>query len=233
MTATTFNGIAKAKHPRGRQRLREVAYKAVKDAVLKGVLNTDLPIVEERLAEALGISRTPVREALIILEHEGLIESVPPRGLFVKELSLHDYRAMCAAMETAEPTLARLAARYATPQDIASMEATLERATAMIPRSPSLHLAACREFVQHLGRCARNAPLTSFIVSLEERSDLYLISTHPTYPADKMEAAVANRRAILDAVRTGDEDAAAQAARDHAGAIAARWGEFMQQSEDS
>lgn len=228
--SSPFSGIAGEKGKRRSKRLREVAYEAVKGAVLTGLLDTQSPLVEERLAEALEISRTPVREALIILEHEGLVEAVPYQGLFVKELALGDYEAMYEAMTSIEPALARLAAERARPDDIAAMEASLERAASSIP-DITTHLAACRDFMKQLGRSAGNTYLTSFLISIEEHADLYLISTQSAVPTEKMLGAVEDRRAILDAVRAGDAPAAEAAALRHAQAAPQRWREYVEQTQ--
>ena len=62
---------------------REVAYTMIKEAILAGQLDPGQPLIEEKLAGLLNISRTPVREALAILEHEGLLTSFFRRGLYV------------------------------------------------------------------------------------------------------------------------------------------------------
>jgi DNA-binding FadR family transcriptional regulator len=61
------------------------------------------------------------------------------------------------------------------------------------------------------------------LMSIEEHSDLYLISKWQNLPADKMLAAVTDRRTILDAIRLRDPDAAARASHDHARAVRLRW----------
>ena len=66
---------------------REVAYTMIKDAILAGQLEPGQPLIEEKLAGLLKISRTPVREALAILEHEGLLTSFYKRGLYVHSVT--------------------------------------------------------------------------------------------------------------------------------------------------
>ena len=91
---------------------REAAYQAIKQAILDGLLEPGQPLIEERLAEMLQISRTPVREALAILEHEGLIAPVYRRGLFVCKLTREQVVELFTANEAVEPFLARRAAYY-------------------------------------------------------------------------------------------------------------------------
>jgi DNA-binding GntR family transcriptional regulator len=204
-------------------RSREVAYQAIKSSILNGVLGPDARLIEERLGAVLSLSRTPIREALAILEHEGLIEAIPHKGFFVKQISVAEFLQMFEAAGTIEPALAREAARRATDDDITAMEALLRAAEWAVPQDIPGHLAACRGFQRRLGECANNQYLTAFLLSIEEKSDLYLISTGRPLPADKMLAAVADRRAILEAVRARDPEAAAEAAGLHARAIRVRW----------
>ncbi len=214
-------------------RLRGVAYRAIKNAILDGLLKPELPLVEERLAAELGISRTPIREALAILEHEGLIESVPYQGLFIKDMTVTEFLEMYETHELIEPELARRAALNATARDIADMEAMLARAEGAIPDDIPGHFAACRLFIQRLGECSNQQYMSSLLMSIEERSDLYLIGKWRTLPADKMLAAVSDRRAILKAIRLRDPDSAAQASRQHAQAVRVRWRELYKDEWDA
>jgi DNA-binding FadR family transcriptional regulator len=103
------------------------------------------------------------------------------------------------------------------------MATILDRAEQTIPDDVAGHLDACREFQQRLGDCARNPYLTRMLLSIEERSDIYLLHTQHYLPPERMLAAVHDRRAILDAVRSGDAASAARAALAHAEAIRVRW----------
>ena len=223
-----YKGLAgQVKLDRRAVRLRELAYQAIKRAILSGAIDSSAPLIEERIGAELNISRTPVREALAILEHEGLLEALPYKGLFVKEISVDSFLKMFEALETVEAALARQAAVSATATDIALMEEALAHAEQCVPHDVPGHLAACRVFQRQLGECAGNPYLTDFLVGIEERSDLYLISAWRSLPVDNMHAAVRDRRVILNAVRARDPAAAARAAEAHAQAIRVRWRELF------
>jgi DNA-binding GntR family transcriptional regulator len=204
-------------------RSRVVAYEAVKDAILGGLLEPHERIIEERLADALQLSRTPVREALAILEHEGLIEAIPYRGVVVKPITVTEFLSMYEALGVIEPEIARAAIKLATANDIATLSGFLDDAEARIPDDVPGHLAACRQFQRRLGEMAQRPFLTRLLLSIEERSDMYLIHSRAALPADKMHASVSDRREILKAIQRGDTDAAVTAARNHAAAIRSRW----------
>jgi len=210
-----------------------VAYQAIKNAILGGVLSPELPLVEERLAAELGISRTPIREALAILEHEGLIEAVPYQGLFVKDITVTEFLEMYETCELIEPELARRTAVNVTARDIAEMQAMLDQAQQAIPNDVPGHLAACRAFLEKLGECSNQRHMSAVLMRIEERSDLYLISKWHSLPAEKMLAAVTDRRTILDAIRLRDPDAASRASHDHATAVRVRWRELYKSEKTS
>lgn len=208
---------------RSRQSSREVAYNAIKQAILFGQIAPHERLVEERLAEALDISRTPVREALAILEHEGLLEAEPYKGLAVRPVMIDEFLNMYEALGVIEAALARAAAANATGADIRRMDAALLQAAAAIPISVPEHLAACREFQAILGSTAESPFLTQTLLGIEERSDMYLINAGLALSAENMMAAVDDRRSILDRVQAGDSDGAAEQALAHAERIRARW----------
>src|SRR4051794_7171137 len=108
-------------------RFREAAYAAIKEAILGGLFESGQPLIEEQIAASLKISRTPVREALAILEHEALIGSRNGRGLYVRPLTREEFVGMFVANEAVEPFLVRHAARLATPAQLAEIKAAIDR----------------------------------------------------------------------------------------------------------
>ena len=72
------------------QPLRETVCEVLRDAIRRGVLEPGERLMEVQLAEELGISRTPVREAIRKLEQEGYVIMLPRRGTYVSSVSVHD-----------------------------------------------------------------------------------------------------------------------------------------------
>src|SRR5215212_1954695 len=105
---------------------REVAYTMIKDAILAGQLEPGQPLVEEKLAGMLNISRTPVREALAILVHEGLLTSFYKRGLYVHTVGRAEFIELFVANESVEPAMARRAAISASTQHLADMDRAIQ-----------------------------------------------------------------------------------------------------------
>jgi DNA-binding GntR family transcriptional regulator len=104
--------------------LRDQAYALLKDAIA----NTDiygerqpLRLDERELMQALGVSRTPIREALSILEQEGFVRTVPRRGIFIVRKSKRAIIEMIQMWAALESMSARLATLYAADQEIAKL----------------------------------------------------------------------------------------------------------------
>lgn len=90
--------------------LKNHAYNVIRGKIMNCELEPGAPISEHDLIEELGISRTPIREALSRLEAEHLVSIFPKRGIFVTEVSLKDVMDIYMLRETIEPIAARLAA---------------------------------------------------------------------------------------------------------------------------
>lgn len=107
-----------------RQNLREQVYERIKSSILLGA--TPKHLVEEDLARTLGVSRTPVREALNRLRQEQLIEIVPRRGAKVLPRTVPEFLSLLEIREVLEGLAARLAAARVAPADIRQMRALFE-----------------------------------------------------------------------------------------------------------
>lgn len=97
--------------------LKEQTHRVLRKAILEMEVyspDADLRLDERKLAESLGISRTPVREAMARLEHEGLVEIVPRRGVYVRRKSRAEVLEMVVVWAALESMAARLAAERAT-----------------------------------------------------------------------------------------------------------------------
>ena len=211
-------------------RYREAAYEAIKQAILEGQLAPNQPLIEEQLAASLQISRTPVREALAILEHEGLIGSRGGRGLYVTILTRESFVEMFVANETVEPALARRAALLATPAQLADMRHTLERARAAIEANDTAgFLSASRDFHRLVGDASGNQPLADFVVRNEEHTDMYLLSVGRAIDRASMEASTREHGAILDAMEQRDPEAAARLTIYHAQSLRERFATLFRQ----
>ena len=91
------------------QQLTDRVCAALREAITSGRLAPEERIKQERIAAELGVSRTPVREALHLLEREGLVRLVPRRGAIVQGFTAADVRELYELRELLEPAAAELA----------------------------------------------------------------------------------------------------------------------------
>jgi DNA-binding GntR family transcriptional regulator len=106
----------------------------IRRRIIEGVYESGFQIRQESLASELGVSRIPVREALLQLEAEGLVAIHTHRGAVVAQLSADDAADLFGARAALEPMIAAIAVRKATSRDIARVGACLDRYRAAVER---------------------------------------------------------------------------------------------------
>jgi DNA-binding GntR family transcriptional regulator len=119
------NGLDK-QLPKTRALRHDVA-EALRDSISTGNLKPGQRILEQELAEELGVSRLPIREAIRQLEHEGLLVTIPHRGAFVATASEQDIREMFSLREALESLAARLVAHRASPGEVNQLQALVDQ----------------------------------------------------------------------------------------------------------
>jgi DNA-binding GntR family transcriptional regulator len=110
--------------PLSRRTLHDTLVERIRDMIIEGQLAPLTRIHEGQLGKALGVSRTPLREALKFLASEGLLELVPGRGAVVRKLTPKDVRDMLDVLAAIESLGGRLACRNATDAEIAALRHT-------------------------------------------------------------------------------------------------------------
>jgi DNA-binding GntR family transcriptional regulator len=212
---------------------REVAYAMIKDAILAGQLEPGQPLIEEKLAGMLNISRTPVREALAILEHEGLLTSFYKRGLYVHSVGRAEFIELFVANELVEPAMARRAAISATDQHLAELDTAIQEGVRCAEGGDSAgFLRSGRNVHRLVGVASGNLPLAQFVERNEERVDLYLMSYGKVLGVAEMQASNREHAAILQAISQGDPDGAARLTIYHAQSTRDRWAELFAETAE-
>jgi DNA-binding GntR family transcriptional regulator len=121
-------GLTPAIRPIRRQdRLVDEIHERLLKMVARGELAPHRRLLQQRLAEELGVSRTPVREALLRLEREGLVYSLPRRGMFVKGITPTEVLELYEVRALLEPYAARRACERASARDIAQIQSIQRR----------------------------------------------------------------------------------------------------------
>jgi DNA-binding GntR family transcriptional regulator len=124
------------------ERLSERAYRLIKEKIVRLELAPSELINEQALMEDLGLGRTPIREALLQLAQEDLVNIVPRRGMFVADISITDLQKIFEVRIVLERLCARLAAQRISEEQIARMEA-IHRELDAVPPGDIKALMAC------------------------------------------------------------------------------------------
>jgi DNA-binding GntR family transcriptional regulator len=191
--------------------LMDRAYAQLRDGVIEGQLQPGEPLYEIHLAERLGMSRTPVREALKVLARDGYLEELPSRGYTVPRRSLDDLREFFELREVLESTAARYAAMRATPAEIAQLEGICNRYESETEDDRWSQMG--HEFHSLIVHAARNTRLQSMLHSLNAQ---IVISRRTVARADNArQAAMHDHRAIFEAIKARDEGQAQSLAAEH------------------
>ena len=169
---------------------------------------------EAELAEQLGISRTPLREALKVLSAEGLVDLRPHKGCFVTELGLRDLEEIFPIMATLEGRVAHEVASKRTPAQLKSLDALhekLERHAAA--NDLDRYYETNYIFHDRMQECAGNRWLQIVIGDL--RKLLKLSRHHSLRLEGRLEASLSEHRALMQALHGQDADAAERIMREH------------------
>ncbi len=192
--------------------IREAVYDRLKSAIVEGELAPGARMLEVELAEKLGVSRTPVREALLRLAQEGLAELLPGRGARVRVLSPAEVAEVYEVRAALEAEAARLAALRASGGELEEL-AQLEAALHEIPRADlAAQTRADARFHARLVALSKNRELERLFHQLDAK-----LALARRFSADENQSpkTLAEHRAIVEALKSRNPEAAAQAARAH------------------
>jgi DNA-binding GntR family transcriptional regulator len=187
--------------------LKERAYQSLKHAILYDLSGGD-PIVIEELAAQLGISRTPVREALLALEREGLVMSIPNRGTFVAIPGAEEIREIYQVRSALESLAARLATPIIPADDLDNLRIDFDAAQQAVENGDfSLYLQCDTKLHKLIFQYAHNEVLTQFIENLEDRVYRIRINARRRVTQHLVQAHK-EHRAVLDALIERDAEKA-------------------------
>ncbi len=189
------------------------AYENIKAAILEGKHSPGTRLTEEELARNLNVSRTPVREALHLLESEMLVETIPRVGLIVPVTSIVDLEEIFEVRWAVDGHAARLAAKWITKGELLTLESTNDRvAEAAAMGDNTTVVRANLLFHRQILEAARNRRL--LIINRIVADMVSLAMQQANLKGAEQRVFIEHRR-ILAALQAGDPDAAEAAARDH------------------
>lgn len=194
--------------------LRDLVLEAIREAIINGSLQPRERLMEIQLAEELGVSRTPVREALRKLELEGFIVMIPRKGAYVSDLTMKDIADVFEIRAALEGLAAALAAERITEEELEEMERLLvEKGEAINQNDIDKLVEVDTKFHETMYKASRNERLTGIISNLREQIQRFRL-TSLSVPGRKNDSLV-EHRGIVEAIQARDIQLAKQLAQEH------------------
>lgn len=190
--------------------LRDQVRNEIRKRISYGKLVPGQRLIEQVLADEFGVSRIPVREALRMLESEGLVETFPRKGVVVKIFSREDLEHLYEVRTALEVAAFRLAAERGIPKDIRKLEVLLERAAKGLEKEDFAEIAQLNvQFHETIIRMAGNPFLSSMLEPLTGRLGLLMGQSH------EHERQLTEHAGLAEAIAEHDADRAGAAALAH------------------
>lgn len=194
--------------------LRDVIFNTIREAIISGELKPGERLMEVQLAEKMGVSRTPVREAIRKLELEGLVEMIPRKGAHVAEVSVKDIMDVLEVRASMDGLATSLASQRITPDEVKELNHVLSQFVTNVEKeNVSGTIKKDVEFHDVIYRASRNDKLLQISNSLREQVHrfriIYLKGTGSTKDVIK------EHEQIVEAIVTKDSQLAQKIAYDH------------------
>jgi DNA-binding GntR family transcriptional regulator len=195
--------------------LRDDAYARLRDAILDGTLEAGEQLRDGELSAWLGISRTPIREALVLLQNEGLVEAPPNRGAFVRSYDAADLEDVYNLRAVLEGYAARTAASRITPGQIHLLEESCDRYRRLREATETLPELVDENFTFHtiIVQAAGSRRLESMIRNITAVPLIY--KSYMEYSDDNRRHAEEDHRAVAVALKAGDGEEAGRLLEKH------------------
>ena len=194
--------------------LRDVVFNTLRQAILKGELEPGERLMEIQLAERLGVSRTPIREAIRKLELEGLVLMVPRKGAEVARISEKSLREVLEVRRSLEELAIELACQKITDEQIGELEAAEAVFAEAVQKGDPMTIAESDEsYHDVIYQATENGRLVQILNNLREQ--MYRYRLEYIKDADKRHILVVEHEHIIRAVKSRNIAEAKQAMREH------------------
>ncbi|GAC1045795.1 GntR family transcriptional regulator [Rhizobium sp. No.120] len=210
----------------------KVVYDILRDEILDLELPPGSPIDEVQLSERFGMSRTPIREALVRLAGEGLIDTLPNRSTMVSQIDFLNMHSYFDALVLMYRVTTQLAAKYHRPEDLEAVKALqaefadaveAQDALAMISTNAALHLA--------IAEAGRNPYFTSLFSRLLNEGRRLLRLYYQSYNDRLPRRFVEEHDEIIAAIEARNTELAERLAREHAEQIVSQIQKLLMRGE--
>ena len=199
--------------------LRDVVFQTLRQAILKGELQPGERLMEIKLAETLGVSRTPIREAIRKLELEGLVIMVPRKGAYVAGVSMKDIHEVYEVRAALEMLAVSLAAERITDEELDALERqVLKESEAEASEDTDEHtldniVYIDTTFHDIIYQAANNQRLVQFLNILQEQLQRFRAASLSRPGRSK--TALEEHKQIIEALSERNGELAAKLAKEH------------------
>ena len=208
--------------------LKDHTYRVLREAILEQDIydrQTNLRLDEREMAAQLGVSRTPLREALTRLENEGFVEIIARKGVYMRRRNIEEVVEMIIVWAALESMAARLACERATDSEIAElrtigMEYTPEKAEAKLSEYSEANIEFHRT-IMNLSKCP-----TLLRIAEELFTHLQPVRRKAMRDSTRTNRSVVDHMKIIESLQVRDADRASELVRDHT----LRLGEYIRRT---
>mgnify|MGYP001944102343 FL=1 len=197
-----------------RTTLKMQVYEHLKDQIINGAFKPGERLIEEKIAESLNVSRSPVREAIRLLEKDGLVIVKRSGGVQVVNPTMDDFKYLFEYRKEVESATAYYAAQRRTGKHIAKMQQHIETMNAIDPNdSKTIHQSA-RVFHATIAEASEN-PFFVYSLSRLQGINTFYRSTIVFRNKSFIQKAVAEHEEIFEAIKNQNDNLAKQLMREH------------------
>ncbi|MBO4725171.1 MAG: GntR family transcriptional regulator [Firmicutes bacterium] len=196
------------------KRLSEVVYDQLRQEILAGTILPGTRMMEIELSTKLGVSRTPIREALRKLEKEGLVVVEPRHGAYTSQVSKADMIGILEVRQHMDKLAASYAATRGTAADFAHLEDCAAAYEAATKTKDSHEIIKCDErFHEAIAEASHNTTLLTIVTELQDMvvRFRYMYYNDP----DIVQSMIEEHKEIIAAIKSGKEDKASEVAGRH------------------
>jgi phosphonate utilization transcriptional regulator len=195
--------------------LATLAQRELERQIVSGEIAVGAKLNEADIANALGVSRGPVREAFRALDQAGLVRVEKNRGVFVRQVTLDEANQIYEVRAALEGLIGKLAARRIDAEELEQLRGVIKKMAAMDKsRRPEAYFALNVEFHDILARAARNQALLTHYRRVVNELDLYRRETI-SRSTENIPISTREHEAIVTAVSKGDEKLAERLLTEH------------------
>ena len=194
--------------------LRDVVFNTLREAILKGELKPGERLMELQLASKLGVSRTPIREAIRMLEQEGLAVTMPRKGAEVAKMTLKDMEDVLEVREALDELAAKIACKKISDEQLANLKTIKDEFKRSMDSGDVKKIAEEDvKFHDAIYEATSNAKLVSMMNNIREQ--MYRYRLEYIKDADKRQILMVEHEHILKALTLRHIQEAKMAVREH------------------